>query len=87
MDAEELQEPIKVPIELVTRAQAKCFKQELNNLIKKVQGGRDQQRRTNQISPCHQSQSQNLNPHGRLLGWHKMLQAWFNEFSLLFKIQ
>ena len=44
---------------------------------------RDQQRRTNQISPHHQNQ--NLNPHGRLLGWYEMLQVWFNEFSLLFR--
>lgn len=36
--AKELQEPIKVPIGPITRAQAQYFKEELNNLIKKVQG-------------------------------------------------
>ena len=35
-DAKELKEPIEVPIGPVTRARVKCFKEELNNLIKKV---------------------------------------------------
>ena len=33
----EVEESIKVPVGLVTRAQAKHFKKELNNLIRKVQ--------------------------------------------------
>ena len=33
----EVKEPIKDPVGLITRARAKRFKEELNNLIRKVQ--------------------------------------------------